>query len=311
MESSGKTRGLAGALLVLLLLCLTGWAAYAYYHSAVVRTLTHKSDEPLYIAVLTQPAMTVAYNPHTRKAIITTVERRKIPTNPKDNAQDLFQLAGIQTADIRYYIPQQLSRDSYWERAKKILASWHNQPFLILQLLNDYLQAYRQKRTNIPFSEFLLYALEATQLEITDFTVRHTEEKNKKKSAAKTGTAANVENDTILPPVEDRAPLAVEDRPLILEILNASGVKGAALELTQYLRQQNQKGILHVDVLQYDNFPGGRKKQTRIINYKGQLNQLKQLSAAIGLNNEIVSEKQDTAICDARIIIGEDFKQPL
>ena len=66
-----------------------------------------------------------------------------------------------------------------------------------------------------------------------------------------------------------------------------------------------------MDVLQQDNYPGGRQKTSRIVDYTGRLVQLKQLSTAIGLNNEIVSEKSDNAICDAAVIIGEDFKQPL
>ena len=84
-----------------------------------------------------------------------------------------------------------------------------------------------------------------------------------------------------------------------------------AQELTQFLREQSQKGLLNVDVLQYDNYPGEKQKQTRIIDFTGRRTYLKQVSTAIGVNNEIVSEKQDTAICDARIIIGEDFRQPM
>jgi len=311
MESFGqKTHRLIGLLLLLFLLLMTGGAAYLYYISTPVRALAQRADTSLYMAVLTKPAMVAAYNPRTRKIVLTTLDRKKIPSETVDNAQDLFQQAGLEPKPMRYYLPIQQDRDEYWEKGKENLTSWHNKPFVVLQLIYDYVQAYRQKRTNIPPAEFLLYSLEGAQLEVTDFTVQHPEDKKKKKRNTPAISPTSVEPDRILPLGQDLAPLAVKDRPLVIEVLNASGIKGAAADLTQYLRQQAEKGLLQVDVLQHDNYPGGRQKKTRIVNYKGKLDQLKQLSTAMGLNNEIVQEKQDTAICDARVIIGEDFKQP-
>ena len=144
-------------------------------------------------------------------------------------------------------------------------------------------------------------------MEVTDFIVRTTGEK----PSATPPSKKSVPLDHIAEPVEDRAPLAVEDRPLLVEILNGAGKKGAALELTQFLRDQNQKGLLQVDVLQYDNYPGPTQPKTRVVDYTGRLAQIKQMTTAIGINVEIESEKQNSAICDVRLIIGEDFKQPL
>ena len=168
-----------------------------------------------------------------------------------------------------------------------------------------YVSAVHDKRTNIRPAEFLLLAVAMSRMEITDFTVRNADEKTRAQRKP------SVPEDHIAEPVEDRAPLAREDRALRVEILNGAGKKGAALELTQYLREQSQKGLLRVDVLEYDNYPGPHQKKTRIVDYTGRLAQIKQLTRAIGVNCEIESEKQDTAICDVRIIIGEDFKQPL
>ena len=47
------------------------------------------------------------------------------------------------------------------------------------------------------------------------------------------------------------------------------------------------------------------------MDYSGRLNQIKQLSKAMGLNNEIVSEKQAQPIFDARVVIGEDYRKPI
>lgn len=250
--------------------------------------------------------MTLAYHPQNRKAVLTTLRRRKTPKDTLENAQDLFQTAGITEQPVRYYIPQESNRDESWETFREYLTHWRKKPFLVAQVVWNYLQALHDERTNLRPSEFILLALEATHLELTDFTVNHLTETNKLKTSSKGALP-----DSILPPVEDKAPLAIENRPLIVEILNGSGIKGAALELTQFLRDQNQKGQLNVDVLQYDNYPGERQKNTYIIDYTGRRAQIKQLSTAIGINNEIVSDKQANSICDICIVIGEDFKQPL
>ncbi len=306
MESPRKTYRLIGYLLVLLLLLTTLGAAWVQHKDPIVRALVNREDTSLHIAVLTQPAMVATYNPQSHKVILTTVARRKTPQNPLENATDALKTAGISADPVRYYLPKKLKKEDYWENARTNLTVWRNKPFIAFENVWDYLQALHDKRTNVTPPEFILLALDAARLELTDFTVKNlNESKKKQKSSAK-----QVEPDTILPPVEDKAPLAMDDRPLLVEILNASGVKGAAFDLTQYLREQNQKGLLQVDVFRYDNYPGEVQPYTRIIDLTGRRVQVKQLSTAIGVNSEIVSEKQGTAIFDARIIIGQDFKQP-
>lgn len=306
MESPRKTRVLTGRLLLLLLLTMTAWGAYTQWQSEAARALAAKEDSTLYLALLTQPAMTAAFNPASRKAVMTTVNRKKTPKDPTENAQNLFKATAVSPKQIRYYIPKTLKRDAYWDEFKLTLSSWRFKPFLAARAVWDYIYALHDKRTNLTPAEFLLYGMELSRMEMTDFTVRTAGEKTPKKKSS-----SQAPKDYIPAPVQDRAPLAVENRPLVVEILNASGKKGAALELTQYLREKTHKGLLNVDVLQYDNFPGGRQPETHIIDYAGRMEQIKQLSTAIGVNSEVSSEKQGNAICDARIIIGEDFKQPI
>ena len=308
MESPRKMRQLIGKFLLIVLLALTGWAFFVQMGSPTVSALATKQDTTLHMAILTQPAMTFSFNPSSRKVTLNTVKRKKAPKDIKENAQDLLTKAGIQTNSLRYYIPKKFKRDEYLEHFKYVLSAWHYNPVLIGAFVWDYLTALHDKRTNVTPSEFILFALAATRLEITDFTVKNTaESKKKKKSASK-----QPPKDYILEPTKDLAPLAVEDRSLLVEVLNASGVKGAALDLTQYLRDKGQKGLLPVDVLNYENFPGGEQKEkSYIVDYTGRLSQVKQLSSAIGLNNEIIAEKQGNAICDVRIVIGKDFRQPI
>lgn len=310
MESPRKMRQLIGKVLLFALLALMGWAFYVQLSSATVSALANKQDTTLHMAILTQPGMTLSFNPSSRKIVLNTVKRKKLPKDIKDNAKDLLEQAGIKAGPLRYYMPKTVKRDDYWEQFKYILSAWHYNPMLIGQFIGNYLTALHDKRTNLTPAEFLLFSMAATRLEITDFTVRDVADnkKKKKKSVAKT----QAPKDYIPEPVEDLAPLAVKDRPLLVEVLNASGVKGAALELTQYLREKNQKGLLFVDVLNYENFPGGElKDKSYIVDFTGRLSQVKQLSTAIGLNNEIIAEKQGNAICDVRIIIGKDFRQPI
>lgn len=307
MESSGKMRGLIEKVLLVVLLAVTGWAAYVQFSSPTAYALAQRADQTLYVAVLTQPAMLFSYNPSSEQTVLTTVNRRKIPQDPLENAQNLFRVSGLETDHVLFYLPRTLKRNDFWENFKQTISSWRYNPLLALNAIWEYIAAYHDKRTNINLAEFVLYGMDLSQMEIADFTVRTAGEK----TTAKKSSSGKVPKDHIAAPVEDRAPLAVDDRPLLVEILNGGGKKGAALELTQFLRNQSQKGLLQVDVLQYDNYPGPAQPKTRIVNYTGRLDQIKQLSTAIGINVEIESEKQGAAICDVRLIIGEDFKQPL
>jgi hypothetical protein len=95
-----------------------------------------------------------------------------------------------------------------------------------------------------------------------------------------------------------------------VEILNASGQKGLASELTQYLREQNEKGLLRVDVWQYDNYPTPQPTSW-IEDYSGRQIQVKQLGTTIGITGEIRVGTTPNVLCDTRIILGKDFKMPL
>jgi len=95
-----------------------------------------------------------------------------------------------------------------------------------------------------------------------------------------------------------------------VEIFNASGKKGLALELTQYLREKNQKGLLRVDVFQYENYPS-IENTSWLEDYSGRLSDVKQLSRALGINEEIRTGTSVNVMCDTRIIIGKDFTMPL
>lgn len=295
MEPSYQTRKIAPRWLLAVLLAVTGLAAWSQFSSPFAKDLAAQADEDVYFAVITSPATLIRYNPYREKAWV-----REIPCkNCKTPVPQTFGLE--EDTPFRYYIPQQTDPQNVWENFKTLLETWRYNPLPLAKLPADYIRARFSKRTNLNTADAMLLAVELSKLEMNDFTLQA--------AAARTKRTHTPTPET-MPQVEDRAPLAVEDRPIVVEVLNASGKRGLALALTQYLREQNAKGLLRVDVLQYDNYPGGYLEQTRVVDYSGRLMQVKQLSTAIGCRQEIRSEPRGNAICDTRIILGKDFEMP-
>lgn len=294
MEPSYQTRKIAPRWLLWVLLIVTGLAGWSQFSSPFAKNLAAQADEDIYFAVITSPATLIRYNPHQEKAWV-----REIPCkNCKTPTPKTFGLE--EDTPFKYYVPQNNNSQTVWENFKTLLESWRYNPLPLAVLPGDYVRARFSKRTSLNLADATLLAAELSKLERNDFTLQIESPRAKRKPAAQEA----------LPPVEDRAPLAVEDRPIVVEVLNASGKRGLALALTQYLRDQNAKGLLRVDVLQYDNYPGGYLEQTRVVDYSGRLMQVKQLSTAIGCRQEIRSEPRGNAICDTRIILGKDFEMP-
>lgn len=303
MESSGQTRKIIERCLLLILLGALGWSAYVQSRSLIVKRLTAHDKNPLEITVLTSPAMFITYVPSTRKAEVRVLSEKKHFKDPKERIQKSLEADRISPRlPLKYFEPAQPERELFWENFKKTLSTWRYNPLVMLRSAGAYVSALHNRRTNLSVAEFTLLALELTQLEANDFTVRFPPKKSKKKTPV---VAPHEELST-----PDRAPLALQDRPIIVEVLNASGRKGLALELTQFLREQNTKELLRVDVLQYDNYPT-LQENSWIENYSGQPVALKQLSNVVGITGEIRAGTSPNVICDTRIILGKDFKMPL
>lgn len=296
MEPSYQTRKLIGRILLWVLLGGVAGAFWAQYNSPLVQTLSAHTQGPVRVAVFTQPAMRFTYDPVTRKVVITLADK-KCTADTKDTC--------FNGQYDRFYIPQQKEQTAYWERFKHTLETWRFNPALLWPYMRGYVNALVQRRTNLRPSEYILLSMELPYLTPTDFAVEQSVKKKligRRKPAQEETTPAKPE--IILPNQADA------EKPLVVEILNASGKKGLALALTQYLREQNAKGLLRVDVLQYDNYPT-QEETSFITDYSGKLVQVTQVSRAIGLTREIRRENSSTAICDSRIVLGKDFEMPL
>ncbi len=279
-------------------LALLAGGFYAHYTSAFVRKLTQRSTDPVRLAVLTKPAMLFTYTPATRKGRV-TVAAKACNSNSKSTC-----FGSIQDA---FFVPKEQSQHAFWTQFGNQLDKWRFTPTLAWNYVREYINALIQRRTNLRPSEFLLLSKELIELTRTDFVVEYPAPTKKKKPIAKT-QEEKLQEDTkpeiILPNVVN------DERPLVVEVLNASGIKGLALRVTQYLREQNAKGLLRIDVIQYDNYPSVQD-ESFIVDYSGKQVQVSQASQALGIRGEIRSEKSTTAICDTRIVLGKDFKMPL
>lgn len=289
--------------MLLTLLGVTAWAAWAQFSSPLARNLAGDKKAPVELAVLTKPAMFIAYNPQTRKASVRVFNDKLNQKDPYERAKKLLETEHLSADNLKFFEPAVQDRDDFWNAFKESLSSWRNKPFLAARAGWNYLSAWHNRRTNLSPAEFALLSLELTQLEPGDFAV--TFPPRKKRSARKPEPVP-----AIVPEITDMAPLAVKDRPIIVEVLNASGRKGLALELTQYLRDQNEKGLLRVDVLQYDNYPAPQESSW-LEDYSGRMVQVKQLGQAVGIKGEVRTGSSPNVICDTRIILGKDFQMPL
>lgn len=275
---------------MLLATALFAWAIWAQLTSRTVQILTTRAKDTIHLSVLTSPAMDISYNPSTRKAAISVRADKCAPHACKP------------LRHAKFFTPEISDREQAWNAFKEALNTWRYNPLIIGQAVWEYITAWHDKRTDLTPAEFTLIALELTQLEAADFALKLPPSSKRAKKAKQQAP--------VVPLVEDMAPLAQKDRPIVVEILNASGQRGLALKLTQFLREQNAKGLLRVDVLQYDNYPT-LQETSSIVDYSGRLVQVKQLSRAIGINGEIKTDSSPNVICDTRIILGKDFEMPL
>lgn len=303
MEPSHKTRKITGQLLLLFLLCATAWAAWGQFSSPLAQNLAGDKSGTVQLTVLTRPAMFVSYNPKTRKASVRMLSDKLNQKNPLERTQKLLEAEHISVENPKFFEPAQPKREDFWRNFKHALSSWRYNPLLAARTAGSYLSAWHSRRTNLSPAEFALLSLELTQLEPSDFAV--TFPRSKKRTSRKAEPVP-----AVVPDISAKSSHTQKDRPIIVEVLNASGRRGLALELTQYLREQNQKGQLRVDVLQYDNYPT-TQDTSWLEDYSGRLVQVKQLGQAVGINREIRTGTAPNIICDTRIILGKDFKMPL
>ena len=129
--------------------------------------------------------------------------------------------------------------------------------------------------------------MEATRLEVADFMIS---------SSAKPDT--------------DTRP-AQQNKILVVEVLNASGQKGAGALVTKFLRDINGRGAQKLDVIRFDNYSVTEAK-SRFIYHTGRIDDVGLLAQGMGLvSAEIVAEKSKMPLADVTVIVGVDYLRVL
>ncbi|WP_428898011.1 LytR cell envelope-related transcriptional attenuator [Parelusimicrobium proximum] len=297
MERTGRQTKIIN---IILLICFLGSVLGAWYiqsRNTLAQSYAKGDMTPFTLIVLTKPALIISFDKD--KAVVDSVTVKKPSKDKEEYKKQVLSAANINGVK-KYITPKNDDKDIFWNRFRDTLTVWHYKPYIIFSYLYNYSKLFVTGNTDIKPYEFFLLNLTLLPYEISDFTINI-------KQTGRTAVPVKAAQDT---QGGGHSPLTAENRPLIVEVLNASGKKGAALNLTQYLRNLSQKGLLKVDVLQYDNYPTLEEK-SRIIAHTDKLAELKQLSLNIGLqNSELFFEKNDSAFCDAKIIIGSDFVMP-
>ncbi len=298
MEPSYQTRKIIGRLLALGCAALLAGAFGAQLTSPLLQSLTARQDTPVRVVFFTKPAMRFSYNPHTRKVVVTLASGACSIEQKEKCFQSEFDF---------FYIPKNTDQTSFWKEFKEDLSTWRYQPGRVFWAIHAYINARVQHRTDLPLAQAGVLSLELIELSTADFAVEQPVSKKKrgKQSAEKTVAPQPEKHETEQPNKSD------EQQPLKVIILNASGKRGQAESLKQYLRAQHAKGLLQVDVYDTGNYPSQQDKSF-IEDYSGKLIQVTQISHAIGIRSEIRSAPaaQD-AYYDSRIVLGKDFKMPL
>jgi len=282
-----------------LALVLGGW--YLQQKSFIARLYTGAGKGTVAVVMLAEPAVIMDFSSEKNSVTVSNAVLPK-PKNNKnplpeltymETAQKLLESKNIKTDILKYYVPR--SKDAAWDDFKNVLSSWRYNPLLCVEYMYGYARALAGKKTNIWPHEFLLLSFGVINLEMTDFSLQSDPPKNTKNKTA---------------PPESAPQRPADDRPLIVGIFNASGEKGAALKLSQYLASLNEKGLMKVDVIEKDNYHK-MENDTKIIDFTGKTKEVKQLSLNLGLrDSEIFKETNPDAYYDAKIIIGKNFKMP-
>ncbi len=291
MEPSYTRKRIAALFLYAFGAAVLAGAFYLQTHNKIALNYPLEDKEDMTFVVLTKPALKLFVS----NGQVYVESIKIVPPKKKTDLtyqEQVFQKTG---ADVKYFIPATEDKDEFWENFKFNLATWHFNPFIALDYVVSYAKMFIKKETNIYPHEFFLLTLEMLNKKNSEYTIRLEDAKVPPSKAPERK-------------LKGYSPFTADDRPLIVEVLNASGIKGAALEMTVFLRGLNEKKLLSIDVFQYDNYPTD-EEFTKIIYFADKEREIKQLSSALGVGNkEIYKENNPAVFTDARIIIGKDYK---
>jgi hypothetical protein len=290
----GKKTYLTGRIFVILLLAFVGFVIIRFSTSLV---LLHLRDlRPVVFTVLTRPAMVVKYYPKQNKihaAVISEkyADERTDKQSVIDAKNVLLRYNSQFSAAGKFFAPdKEIPAGDFWHNTKKYLKNWRENPYLVYEYFQNYRKAVRQKRCNLSVYEFIALSLRLSQLKPSDILIAF-DQKGEDKYL-----------------FSDLKPVSA---PVLVKVLNASGIKGLARHATDYLRILNGKGIVRVDVISYGNWNKQlEKSRIETVDARSFL-ELCELAKKLGLfSTEIIFERKKRSFADATLILAADVTLP-
>ncbi len=273
------------------------YGAAAQYHSSAP-SLIKRTDEPVNVLLLSNPPIFIAYNPKFKKAVV-----NNLPSSKKAlTAEEILQKAKINedkviTVDLR---PEK--RIEFWDGFKSNLQSWRVKPYVIFSYFYSYIKLKWKGKTDLSFGDFILISAELSTLKTSDFAVQNPLVDKIIKGKKQKETPISITTDI--------KPNQTAQGPLVIEVFNASGRNGLAGEVTKFLRDLNNRGVINIDVINYASYPELLEK-TKILDNTARLLEIQQTAYQLGLESrEIYSQRDKNAISDVKIILGKDFVLP-
>lgn len=297
MERDYLKKQLKLRMIVYCALAILLYGAAAQFNTSV-HGLIKRSDEPVKVLLLSSPPIFIAYNPEFKKAVVNNLPNTKKALS----AQEILQKAKIEQDKVIIIDIRGQKRIEFWEKFKNNLQSWQKKPYIIFQYLYAYIKLKCEGKTDLSFGDFILISTELSTLQPSDFAVQNPLVDKIIKGRKQQEAAISITTDI--------KPNQTAKGPLIVEVLNASGKNGLAGEVTKFLRERNNSGILNVDVISYGNYPE-LLERSQILDNSSRLLDIQQTAYQLGLeDHEIFTHRDKNAISDVKIVLGKDFVLP-
>ncbi|MBT3392873.1 MAG: LytR C-terminal domain-containing protein [Elusimicrobiaceae bacterium] len=256
-----------------------------HFTSKVSKALNPKKDTSFAIVFLTEKPLIIEISSD-KNTLYMPKRSSKFKKNAtyKQKAKKVLEDAELGETNFAFISPKETDRQTVWQNLKTSMLYKRYNPTILAKNLYNFTILKFNKRTNLSWHDFALITIRKATLHPSDFIV--------KQDATQKDLETNI------------------NKPLLIEVFNASGKKNMAVNLTKYLRKLNDDNIIRLDVLRYSNYHK-EEKHTKIISHTGRTEDLRELSKNLNLTNtEIFHKNAGSVNSDAKIIIGKDFELP-
>jgi hypothetical protein len=271
-----------------------------HWWSGLSRNLSANRD--LKVALISGNAtMVFIYHSFAKTVTAVNLSRTRFKNNGSNYQKACAALALVSGAapiprnDVFYLVTDKPTADlsAFYET----LNSWRSRPGLVFNAVRWLWLLKKEERTNISCHDLLLAVLELSRLNSSNFNIEDSEcvtgQNQDGNSSGESGGKSNIEAVSV--------PAAV----IRVEVLNASGKKDLAMQVTKYLRKQG------FDVINFGTYTG-TGTLTKIVNCSGNIDAAKAVRSALGLGAfEIYSKPEVGNVVGVSVVLGVDFNEAI